>query len=150
MISLRDEIFIQTTLEDIIDWFEMLPQHYLEWHPDHVYCDLLKGSMWEVGSVMQAGEHLHGELHRLRFVMTEAVPGRRLAYKIPGRGTGAFNFRPDREGVVFEAELHIGSNLPLVGAIADYLLRRLFQGRIEAMQQHMREEGENLKRILEG
>jgi len=149
MISLRDEILIETSPADIGTWFEALPDHYRAWHPDHVACRFFKGSMWQVGSVLEAEEYLHGKLHRLRFVMTEAAPGSRLAYKIPGMGWGSFNFRPVGEAVAFEAELHLGSRVPLIGTIADLILRRFFQDRIKAMQQHMQEEGENLKRILE-
>jgi hypothetical protein len=150
MISLVDRIEIKTNPAAVIAWFDALPEHYLAWHPDHVSCHFLRGSMWQVGSVLEAQEYLHGKHHTLRFIVTDVVPEKRLIYKIrPALGWGAFVLEQQGGIVLFTAELHIGSDLPLLGPVVDLVLNLFFQSRIEATRAHMREEGVNLKAILE-
>lgn len=150
MISLIDQIVIETSPAALVAWFNALPEHYLAWHPDHVSCRFLKGSMWQVGSVLEAQEYLHGKLHTLRFIVTEVEPEKKFVYKIPpGLGWGAFILQQQGGSVTFTAELHIGSKLPLLGRIVDFVLNSFFKSRIEATRIHMREEGINLKAIME-
>jgi len=85
----------------------------------------------------------------MRFRMTKVIPERRLEFAIEGMGRGAFEGRVAGDAVSFVAELDIGSDLPLIGSLFDILFRYFFRQRIEAMRQHMAEEGRNLKAILE-
>ena len=57
---------------------------------------------------------------------------------------------PAGAGTDFTAELEFGMRLPLVGRPIDSLLRRLLGRRFSAIREHMREEGRNLKHLLEG
>jgi hypothetical protein len=72
-----------------------------------------------------------------------------MEYKIPGLGKGAFEVIPEDDEVEFVAELGIGSDIPMVGPLVDAVLRTLFSRRLDAMKEHMQEEGQNLKRIME-
>ena len=47
------------------------------------------------------------------------------------------------------AELELGTRVPLVGPLLDRVLRRVLAGRLSALQAHMREEGQNLRALLE-
>lgn len=149
MISLRDSINIQTTPAQVFTWLGRMPEVYVSWHPDHVACRVLHGSMLEVGSEVECKEYLHGKLHALRFRMTKVVPDRRVEFGVEGMGNGAFEAQESGDGVRFVAELDIGSDAPIVGRLFDFILLWLFKNRIEAMKQHMAEEGRNLKTILE-
>jgi hypothetical protein len=149
MISLRDSIEIDTTPGELFAWLERMPQEYESWHPDHVSCRVLHGSMLEVGSEIEAEEYLHGKLHSMRFRMTKVIPERRLEVEIEGMGRGAFEAQVDGDRLNFVAELDIGSEAPLLGQLFDIVFRLFFGQRIEEMRQHMAEEGQNLKVILE-
>jgi hypothetical protein len=149
MISLRDRIAIHTTPRQVFAWLDQMPQAYTSWHPDHVACRVLHGSMHEVGSEIVCEEILHGAHHRMRFHLSEVHPDHRVAFEIVGMGRGAFEVQATREGVWFMAELDIGSEIPVIGHLFDLIFQRFFKGRIEAMQRHMAEEGRNLKAILE-
>ncbi len=149
MISLWDSIEIHTTPRQLFAWLERFPQEYKSWHPDHVSCRILHGSMLEVGSVIECEEYLHGKLHSMRFRMTKVVPDKRIEFLIVGLGRGAFEAQANDNTVRFIAELDIGSATPIIGSVFDLLFSWLFHQRIESMRQHMAEEGRNLKAILE-
>jgi len=149
LIKLRDSIRIQTSPERIFKWLQLMPQEYVSWHPDHVAYRVIKGSMLQPGSEIECQEYLHGKLHAIRFRLARVEPGRRMKYQIVGLGKGVFEIIPKGEEVEFVAELGLGSDSPILGRAVDALLRALFGRRLEAMRQHMQEEGENLKKIIE-
>ena len=149
MISLRDRVEIQTTPAQVFTWLERMPEVYVSWHPDHVACRVLQGSMLEVGSEIACEEYLHGKLHAMRFRMTKVIPDKRVEFEVEGMGRGAFEAKESGDGVRFVAELDIGSEAPILGRLFDFIFTRIFSDRINAMKQHMAEEGKNLKTILE-
>jgi hypothetical protein len=102
-----------------------------------------------MGAELECEERLHGKLHSMRFRTTRVIPDRRLEFAIQGMGRGAFEAQPCQDAVTFIAELDIGSEMPVIGPAFDFIFRRFFPRRIEAMRQHMAEEGRNLKAILE-
>jgi hypothetical protein len=105
--------------------------------------------MLEVGSEIECQENLHGKLHSMRFRMTKVVPDKRVEFEVIGMGRGAFEIELIGDAVRFIAELDIGSDIPIIGQLFDLIFSLFFQRRIEAMRQHMAEEGHNLKAILE-
>jgi hypothetical protein len=149
MISLRDSIEIHTTPGQLFAWLGRMSQEYESWHPDHVACRFLHGSTLEVGSEIEYEEYLHGKLHSMRFRMTKVVPDKRVEFEVEGMGRGAFEAQANGDTVRFLAELDIGLDAPIIGRLFDFVFSRLFNQRIESMRQHMAEEGQNLKAILE-
>jgi hypothetical protein len=102
----------------------------------------------EPGAVLNVEEELHGRLHRLSLQTTEIVPNRLLRYSSWGL-RGAFLLEKANGGTRFTATLGFGVAMPLLGRIADRVLGRVFATRLAAVQEHMQEEGRNLKRLLE-
>lgn len=99
--------------------------------------------------MIECEEFLHGKLHSMRFRMTKVLPGERVEFVIQGMGLGAFEIEAVGDRVRFIAELDIGSNTPIIGKLFDFVFSQFFQRRIDAMRQHMAEEGQNLKALLE-
>lgn len=149
MIELRDEIEIRASPDRVFDWLEHLPENYLLWHPDHRSCRYLHGERLQVGSVVEIEELLHGRLHRMRFRVTEVQSNVRLRYRIARGLDGGFAVEPHDGGVLFVADLRLGTRTPVLGRLIDIVSGRLFRGRIEALRRHMAEEGRNLKGLLE-
>ena len=149
MISLRDSIEIQTTPQELFAWLRRMPQEYEAWHPDHVACRVLHGSMLEVGTELECQEYLHGKLHTMRFRMTKIVPDKRVEFEVEGLGRGIFEAQQTGNNVMFVAGLDIGYDAPIIGRLFDFIFSLFFEQRIESMRQHMVEEGENLKQLLE-
>jgi len=85
----------------------------------------------------------------MRFRVTKLIPNRRIEFALGGMGRGAFEAEVGGDTVGFVAELDIGSDAPLVGRLFDLIFSWFFRQRSDAMRQHMAEEGQNLKAILE-
>lgn len=149
MISIRDSIEMDVTPGQIFSWFARMPEQYASWHPDHVGCRVIHGSMLEPGSEVECREYLHGKLHTLHFKVDKVVKDKRLEFAIKGMGKGAFEAELRGDKIRFNAELDIGSDIPVLGRLADIIFRLFFKRRIALMSQHMAEEGQNLKAILE-
>ena len=149
MISLRDSIEIYTTPKQLFAWLGRMPEEYTSWHPDHVACRELQGSILGVGSEIECEEFLHGKLHSMRFRMTKVLPNKRIEFIIEGMGRGAFEAEAEGDIARFNAELDIGLDAPIIGRLFDFIFSLFFNRRIEAMRRHMAEEGRNLKEILE-
>jgi hypothetical protein len=148
VVQLRDTVFIRVPPERVWAWLTELPRHYRAWHPSHVDCRYVRGDTLKVGAVLQVEEQLHGKAHALRLHADAVVPQRLLRYS--GRGfRGGFILEPAKQGTRFTAELEFGLSLPLVGRLLDVVLGRWLANRLSAFQAHMREEGVNLKQLLE-
>jgi uncharacterized protein YndB with AHSA1/START domain len=148
MIRLSDSIIIQAPPERVWAWLGELPAHYRDWHPDHVACRYERGTTFDVGAVVHIEERLHGRMHRFRLRATEIVPGRVIRYRDRLFG-GAFLLEPVNGGTRFTAELEFGLRTPIIGQMLDRILRPALTRRLAALETHMREEGVNLKRLLE-
>src|SRR5512139_2287478 len=103
MISLKDSIEIHTTPRQLFAWLGRMPQEYRSWHPNHIACRVIHGSLLEAGSEIECQEILHGKLHSMRFRMTKVVPDERVEFAVAGMGRGAFEAQPIGDTVRFVA-----------------------------------------------
>ena len=149
MIELLDTVAIDVAPEVVWNWLESMPDHYREWHPDHLGGRWVSGGAFLPGAAMEVQEILHGKPHRLRMTVTQVGPGRWIRYRIfPGLG-GEFRVNPVNGGSEFTAMIAMGVRAPVIGPIADWLLRHILGNRIDAVGRHQAEEGANLKALLE-
>jgi uncharacterized protein YndB with AHSA1/START domain len=150
---LTHSIEIRTTPEKIFEFLSNLvdDKSYRAWHSDdHVALRWLKGSPWQEGSVIYAEEYIDGELHKLTFVVTRIVPNREIEYVPVSRFRRryapkyTFSVEPKDTSCVFTATVHV--RVPLLPRL---LAKKRVERGLSSVQKHMKEEGENLKRILE-
>ena len=152
-IVVTESIEISTTPEKIFGFFFQIVDDasYQAWHPkDHVAFRLIKGEPCQQGSVVYAEEYIHGKLHKLKFLIKEVVPNRKIEFVPLSRllriyfPRNTFLIEPRDGSCVFTASIVIR-----VGPLVKLLVgNRLEQG-LSSVRKHMKEEGENLKRILE-
>ena len=149
MTTLKDSIEIKATPEKVFEWLLQRfkdKEAYQAWHPDHVDVRWIKGEPLQEGSIVYAEEYLHGELHKLKFLITKVVPNKEIEYK------PLFPLSIFAPGNTFLIEPK-GRNSCIFTAISRFragpLFKKLAKNRIEATKQHIKEEGENLKRALE-
>ena len=155
MITLRDTIEIQTSPEKIFEWFAHLDKNFKSWHPvEHVECRYLKGSPLEEGSILYLEVYLLGKLQKAKYCITRVVPNSRVDYtfgfplSLLGGG-GTYIVEPNGANSLFIQEIYIGRNIPVFGWVLDKLIE-IFLGRLnKAFRQHMAEEDQNLKVIME-
>ncbi len=110
----------------------------------------LEGEPWAEGSIAYAEKHLHGKPHGFRFVITTVVPNRHILYRPTSRLTRMFF--PKKEFVIEQASdrcRFISSATFRTGWIGRKLFGKKIDDGLTVFAAYLREEGRNLKRILE-
>ena len=146
----KDSIEIKTTPEKIWEFFTNLDKNYKTWHPeDHIVFKWTKGKPMEAGSKWYGEEYLMGNLKKLKGTIGEVVPNRKIVFK--------YSFPISLMSPGFEWQIEPkGSNsvftaIGYVRCIRFYRLiaKKGMETLIEVGKKHVKEEGENLKKILE-
>ena len=145
MRRLTDSTWIDSPPEAVWDWLSTMSEHYTDWHPDHVSAEWVSGEPNQVGSILEAVEDLGATREVLRLEMTSIDPPHGFEYRIRGPVAmllpgGAFSVVSDGGGACFTA---------VISYRFGRLTELLFSRRTAALRRHMREEGENLKRLVE-
>jgi uncharacterized protein YndB with AHSA1/START domain len=143
---LRDSIWIRTSPELVFEFFEAMDANYLRWHPDHLLFRWEQGRGVKPGVVFYFEETIGGTRMKKRVHFTRVEPNRHVEFTFTNPLLAlivprlSFHFEPEGGGTRFDAEIQIRT-----GPIGAWLNRREF----DAVRRHMREEGENLKSLLE-
>ena len=152
-VVIRDSIEIKTTSEKVFNFLTGIVDDvsYRAWHKeDHVRFRWLKGDPWTQGSVLYAEEYIHGKLHKLKFEITTIIPGKRIEYTPTSRFIRIFfprnKFTIEQRG---DACLFTASGTYRVGKLGKIFFKKAIENGLSSVRKHMREEGENLKIILE-
>lgn len=152
-VTLTHSIEIRTTPEKIFRFFLQIVDDasYQAWHPeDHVAFRWIQGEPWQKGSVVYAEEYIHGKLHKLKFLITEVVPNRKIEFVPLSRflriyfPKNTFTIEPRKDSCEFTA-----TGCLRVGRLVKALAKKKLDHGLSCVRRHMKEEGENLKRILE-
>lgn len=143
---LEERIHIEASPEDVFRFFEHIDQHYEEWHPDHITFRWVTGGGLEPGNEAYFEERIGGDLKRQTVRYTEVESGRYIEFTPTSRLIRlllphmSFTIEPEADGCRVTQRINVRA-----GPIGARLNRREFN----AIQSHMQEEGENLKRIVE-
>jgi len=147
---LRDSIEIKTTPEKIWKFFTHLEENYKTWHPkDHVLFKWTEGKPMEKGSSWYGEEVLGGDLRKLRGTIAEVVPNRKIVFK--------YAFPLSLVSLGFEWLIEPKGSHSIFTAIGYVRCMRFYRliakehvdASTKVGKKHIREEGENLKKILE-
>ncbi|MCP4545069.1 MAG: hypothetical protein GY835_01230 [bacterium] len=126
-------------------------EKYREWHPeDHVSMKWVEGEPWEEGSICLAREYLGGELKTLKMSVNKVNDGKYIEYAPTSRFMRryipklTFEVSDVENGCIFTATLDC--RMPLIPRL---LVPGKVKGGLDAARKHIREEGENMKTLLE-
>jgi len=143
---LSDSVSIDAPPEAVFGFFDKLVRVYLDWHPDHILFSWEQGYNLRVGNVFYFQERIGGKLMKKRVMLTRVErptlvefaptfwPMRVLLPRM------LFRVEPQGNASMVTAEIHLR-----VGPLIARLNRREF----DAVREHMRLEGVNMKRIVE-
>jgi hypothetical protein len=150
MLVLKDIVEIKATPEKIWAFFIDLEKNYKSWHPqDHVLFRWTKGRPMATGSCFYAEELMKGKVKKFRGRIGEVVPYRKIVF--------INSFPVSTLSPKFEWQIEPGGVNSIFIAVnymrGEKILRRLLKDGMEDLieigKKHMKEEGENLKEILE-
>ena len=144
-IVLKDTVEINTTPEKIWDFWANMDKNYKAWHPeDHILFRWTKGRPMEEGSTIYAEEVVGGQLLKGKVTCVGVVPNRKFALKLPFPRSlfckYEYLIEPRGENTAFTAYTYL--------KYPGFAQKRI-DSVIEVGEKHVREEGGNLKRILE-
>jgi hypothetical protein len=137
---------IHSSPEDIYRFFETMDANYRRWHPDHVEFRWIEGDGLEQSAKAYFEERIAGQRQQKTVRFTEVVSGRYIEFKSSSWLVGllmpsiSFTIAPNEDGCELTQRIRIRT-----GPIGARLNRREF----DAVRIHMKEEGENLKALLE-
>lgn len=143
---LKDSVEINAPVEKVWEFFDHLDVNYKSWHEDaHVTCRWLKGRPHEEGSIAYFEEILDGKLCKIKAITIKVVKYRFVETRSPFPASmihtkGTYLFEPKGNSSVFTATNHF--RIPS-------LFHKKLLSLIAATEKHMKEEGENLKKIIE-
>ena len=146
MIVLEDSIEIKATPEEIFDFFTHMEENYKAWHPDHINFQWVTGPPLKEGTIGYFEETLHGELHKSHVVYTKIVPNREIEFSITNPiwrlfyPKSTFTIEPQKDRCIFIARSYLRPG---------WLYTKVARKALDAVILHAKEEGENLKRLLE-
>ncbi len=144
---LEDQTYIDAPCEQVYPFFEQMEDNYLGWHPEHLQFEWRKGKGLAVGNVFFFAEEIGGQVLKKETRFTKIIPNRYIEFTmvnwfyrwfIPKM---TFVLDPQGGGCRFTGQVFLRG----IGPIGKWSHRREFA----AVRQHMKEEGENLKRIIE-
>ncbi len=143
---LKESITIHKPAEEVFAWFLDLEENYQTWHQQHIVARWIKGEKFEKGSVLYIEEYMGGKIEKLRFMTTRMIPNRLICFKLLFPESlicsgGTFRFESENSSTIFIATLSFRF---------EKLLAKVFNSKVQQIQQHMKEEGEHLKTIMEG
>ena len=143
---LSDSTRIDAPPEAVFAFFDEIEAHYLDWHPDHVLFRWIYGRGVKEGHVFYFEEYIAGKLLKKKVIFTTVVPNRHIEFAptfwliklfLPRM---VFRIEADADGCRVVAEVHLR-----MGPLA----RRAYRALLDAVREHMRVEGVNMKRIVE-
>ena len=149
-LELSHSIEIKTTSEKIWNFLKN-PENYTIWHPqDHIKVIWTEGKPFEVGSKLYSEQRVFGKVQKYNAKIQEIIPNRKIVFtfKFPVSLISPeieWRIEPKGSNTVFTAISYLR---------AGYLLKKVFKKGmnklIEEHNRHVGEEGENLKKLLEG
>lgn len=130
----------------VFHFFEEMADHYEAWHPDHLGFRWVEGDGLAEGSVAFFEERIGGELQAKRVRFTTVEQDRYIEFEPTSLLTRlfmphiSFTIDPTDDGCTFTQRIRVRT-----GPIGAWVNRREF----DAVRTHMREEGENLRSLLD-
>ncbi|KAB1066067.1 SRPBCC family protein [Salibacter halophilus] len=143
----EDKILIDAPCKDVYSFFEKMKENYLAWHQEHIAFEWRKGKGLEVGNVFYFEEEIGGQLLKKETRFTKIIPNQYIEFKmvnwfyrlfIPKM---TFIFEEEKGACLFTAQVFLRG----IGPLGKWTHRKEFK----AVKKHMKEEGINLKRIIE-
>ena len=148
---MEDSTEISTTPEKIWRFFSDLEKNYKAWHPeDHVLFKWVHGNPMETGSYYYGEEVMMGKVRKIKGVIGEVVPNRKIVFKC--------SFPIMLVSPYFEWRIEPRGSTSVFTAVTIVRCERFYRwvmGRkgwdafVASGRKHVREEGENLKKLLE-
>ena len=143
---LKETTNVEASPEEVFRFFEEMEENYERWHPDHIRFHWTEKGGLQQGAEAYFEERIAGKLQKKTVRFVEVTPSRYMEFKPTSLLVGllmphiSFAIDARSDGCELTQRIEVRT-----GPIGTRLNKREF----DAVRTHMREEGENLKDILE-
>jgi hypothetical protein len=137
---------IRAAPDRLFAFFTAMEANYTAWHPDHMLFRWLDAPGLKQGVRFYFEERIAGKLLKKEVAFTRIEPSSLIEFAPTSRlfrlflPRISFRIQPAGSGFTVTQDIHLR-----IGPLAAWLNRR----ELAAVRRHMREEGENLKSLLE-
>ncbi len=149
-LKLSHSIEIKTTHEKIWNFLKN-PSNYKTWHPkDHIKIIWKEGNPLELGSKFYSEQLVFGKVQKYKGQIKEVIPNKKVVFKFKfpvSLISPEIEWRTDTKG---ENTVFTAISFLRAGHLYKKLFKKGMKKLIEEHDRHVGEEGENLKKILEG
>lgn len=127
MISIKNNIEIETSVKEVWELFKKLNERYSEISKNHISLKCIEGVPNKVGSIYKVKNHFKGKILEIKYKLTEVIELKKIAYsaEFPHGLLGLkVNINVEQNGdncIVFE-EIRFGTRLPVLDKIFDAIL----------------------------
>lgn len=154
MITITESIEIEAKPKDVTNWFLWLLEknNYTKMHKAHISLKFGTDLPVREGSIIRLKEKLGNFVLDGNMKVTEIIPDKRTTYKFLFpysllNLSGGFKVKKIKGGARFSDTMHYGWDFPILGYLFDRVID-FFMSR-EIIQQHVREELPNVRRMIE-
>ena len=144
---IEDKILINSKPDKVFQFFESMDENYLQWHKDHICYRYVKGKGLKEGVVVYFEEKIGDEMLKKTVAYNKIIPNKYIEFVPSNWFTRlfvpkmTFIFNEIENQTEFIGQIHMRG----IGPIGKYLNRKNIMG----IRKHIKEEGINLKRIIE-
>jgi hypothetical protein len=148
---LKHSIEINTTPDKIWDFFKNIETNYQKWHPkDHIIFKWTEGKPLEVGSKIYSEQLVFGKPQKYKGYVKKTISNRKITfgfkYPVSMLTPGIeWLIEPKGSKTIFTAITYFRA-----GHLFKKLFKKGMKNLIEEHDRHVAEEGETLKKLLEG
>jgi hypothetical protein len=155
MITLKDSIEIDASIDRLLDWFMNIDKNFTKWNPNHKKFEMITGGN-DVGDIVYFEQCVNGIWYKVkaRIIRKEVSKGsfEVVVKSTIGLGTISFSAEAIENGCRFTHVEEFGMKNSMLGKIVNYLVFKILarkQANWDSILQDMKEDNVNLKEILE-
>jgi hypothetical protein len=155
MVTLKDTIEINTTIDELYDWFMNIDVNFTKWHHNHKKFEKITGGS-EVGDIIYFEQLVNGVWYKVKakIILKEKNKDnfKIIIKSTTGLGTISFLGKTTENSCVFTHIESFGLSTPVIGNAINFLLFRVFfrkHANWKFILQDMKDDDANLKKILE-
>jgi hypothetical protein len=151
-IIITETIEIKTIPEKIFNYLTSIvdDESFRTLNANNISFRWLKGKPWVVGSIAYAEKYLHGKPHKFKFIISNVVPNKHIEYMPTSKLIR--KFFPKKEFIIEnkgDVCLFISSATFRVGWIGRTFFKKATDDGLSDFRMYLKEEGRNLKSIVE-
>lgn len=131
MISIKNNIEIESGKKEVWEFFLKLNERYPEISKNHVSFKCIYGNLNKAGSIYKVRNHFRGKIIQIKYKLTKIIEQERISFisEFPHVLLGlklTYNIEGNENRCIIYEEIQMGSNFPLLSNLFDSIIKVIF------------------------